>query len=126
MHAYKFTHAETQIAATQALKISTSQENAKLTSTIYALFIKSNTRVKPFQAASLITHFSHSGELSRATYLLRHTCGFKTNAVKLFDEMSDRDVVSWTGRIAVAFDCVDAFKIFKYFILNGYEINEYA
>lgn len=53
-------------------------------------------------------------------------CGFKSNAENLFDEMPDRDVVSWTGRIAVTFDFVEAFMIFKYCILRGYEINEYA
>ncbi|XP_071695132.1 pentatricopeptide repeat-containing protein At2g13600-like [Rutidosis leptorrhynchoides] len=294
----------------QALKISTYYQNSKLTNTIYSQFIKSNTLLNPFQSASLITHFTRSGELSRATYLLRHTenpdivvfnallscyarynqtnpafelftrlrriglepdevsfsnlikccnnlnqlkvvhlglfklgfeknvflisglienyfkyecvdlgekcfeecvcfdgviwsvmingyvkngdfdkgrqcfvkmkdlgfefnefslscvvgavfdvhegeqihglcvkrgylcgcsmylnnaimvmygkCGYKNNAVKVFDEMPERDVVSWTGRIAVSADCLQAFEMFKCCITKGYEINEYA
>lgn len=294
----------------QALKISTFYHNTKLTNTIYSQFIKSNTLLNPFQSASLITHFSRSGHLSRATYLLRHTenpdivvfnallscyarynqsnlafelfnrlrrtglepdevsfsnlikccdelnqikvvhsgflklgfgknvflisglienyfkyecvdlgekcfeecvcfdgviwsvmingyvkngefdkgrecfmkmnnlgfefnefslssvvgavfdidegeqihgncykrgylngcsmylnnaimvmygrCGSKNTAVKVFDEMPERDAVSWTGRIAVAVDCVEAFEMFKCCIWKGYEINEYT
>ncbi|KAI3727662.1 hypothetical protein L6452_16280 [Arctium lappa] len=294
----------------QSLKLSTFFQNPKLTSTIYALFIKSNTLLTPIQSASLITHFSRSGQLSRATYLLRRTqnpdvvvfnalisgyarynqpsaafdlfnglrqtglnpdevsfsnllkccdnltltevvhlgvlklgfgsnvflvsglienysrygcvglgekcfeecvgidgviwsvmingyvrngefgkgrecfmkmrgvgfefnefsltsvvgalfdvnegeqihgycvkrgylcgcsmhlnnalmvmygrCGCKSNAVKVFDEMPDWDVVSWTGRIAVAFDCVEAFEVFKTCFMRGYEVNEYT
>nr|XP_043640284.1 putative pentatricopeptide repeat-containing protein At3g25970 [Erigeron canadensis] len=65
--------------------------------------------------------------LNNAIMVMYGRCGFKSGAVKVFDEMPDRDVVSWTGRISVAFDCMEAFEMFRNFILRGFcEVNEYT
>ncbi|KAL6986298.1 hypothetical protein U1Q18_019666 [Sarracenia purpurea var. burkii] len=57
----------------QALKASTSPHNSHLTDTVYALFVKSGSVLTPFLSTYLITHFSLSGDFSRATQLLRDT-----------------------------------------------------
>ncbi|KAK9076668.1 hypothetical protein SSX86_005002 [Deinandra increscens subsp. villosa] len=68
----------------------------------------------------------YSMHLSNAVMVMYGRFGRKNDALKVFDEMPERDVVSWTGRIAVAFDCVEGFEIFKCCIVRGYEINEYT
>ncbi|THF97575.1 hypothetical protein TEA_004357 [Camellia sinensis var. sinensis] len=57
----------------QALKSSISLHNPLLTDTLYALFLQSGFILDPFLSTSLITHFSLSGDFSRATQLLRDT-----------------------------------------------------
>ncbi|GKE04982.1 hypothetical protein Tco_1397000, partial [Tanacetum coccineum] len=32
----------------------------------------------------------------------------------------------WTGRIRVAFNCWDAFEVFKHCVLSGCEVNEFT
>ncbi|KAI5655439.1 hypothetical protein M9H77_32626 [Catharanthus roseus] len=53
-------------------------------------------------------------------------CGYQSDAIKVFDEIPDPDVVSWTERIGVAYDGLEAFELFQYCILRGLEVNEYT
>ncbi|KAK2645179.1 hypothetical protein Ddye_020374 [Dipteronia dyeriana] len=50
----------------------------------------------------------------------------KLDAVKVFDEITDPDVVSWTERIGAASNGLEALELFKVLIFNGFEINEYT
>ncbi|KAI8017436.1 Pentatricopeptide repeat-containing protein [Camellia lanceoleosa] len=52
--------------------------------------------------------------------------GRKSDAVKVFDEIPQPDVVSWTGRIGSAYDAVEAFEDFEIYRSRGYEVNEYT
>ncbi|XP_074335970.1 pentatricopeptide repeat-containing protein At3g53360, mitochondrial-like [Apium graveolens] len=52
--------------------------------------------------------------------------GYKDCAVKVFDENPRPDVVSWSGRISVACDGLEAFSLFKMCVDRGLEINEYC
>lgn len=53
-------------------------------------------------------------------------CGRKLDAVKVFDEIADPDVVSWAQRIAASCDGAEAFELFKVLLFNGLEMNEYT
>ncbi|GJZ20516.1 pentatricopeptide repeat-containing protein [Tanacetum coccineum] len=64
--------------------------------------------------------------LCNAIMVMYGRCGRRWDGVKLFDEMCEQDVVSWTGRIGVAFDCWDAFEVFKCCLLSGCEVNEFT
>ncbi|KAK2641796.1 hypothetical protein Ddye_023559 [Dipteronia dyeriana] len=50
----------------------------------------------------------------------------KLDVVKVFDEITDPYVVSWTERIGAASDGVEALELFKVLIFNGFEINKYT
>ncbi|KAL5747538.1 hypothetical protein ACOSQ2_024835 [Xanthoceras sorbifolium] len=53
-------------------------------------------------------------------------CAKKLDAVKVFDEITDPDVVSWTERIGAASDGVEALELFKFLRFNGFDMNEYT
>ncbi|XVF13079.1 hypothetical protein REPUB_Repub08aG0177000 [Reevesia pubescens] len=53
-------------------------------------------------------------------------CGSKVEAVKLFDEITDPDIVSWTERIGAAFDGLEAFQLFKSLRCKALGVNEYT
>nr|GEU68115.1 putative pentatricopeptide repeat-containing protein At3g25970 [Tanacetum cinerariifolium] len=67
-----------------------------------------------------------SMHLCNAIMVMYGRCGRRWDGVKLFDEMCEQDVVLWTGRIGVAFDCWDAFEVFKRCVLSGCEVNEFT
>ncbi|KAM7525791.1 hypothetical protein LguiA_015693 [Lonicera macranthoides] len=70
--------------------------------------------------------YGRSTHLSNALINMYCRCGCKTDAVKVFDELPNPDVVSWTGRIDAAYDAAAAFELFKLCISRGLEINEYT
>ncbi|XWS49991.1 hypothetical protein CRYUN_Cryun12cG0050000 [Craigia yunnanensis] len=48
--------------------------------------------------------------------------GSEVEAVKMFDEITDPDIVSWTERIGAAFDALEAFGLFKSLRHKGEEM----
>lgn len=64
--------------------------------------------------------------LNNAIMNLYVRCGQKLDAVKMFDEITEPDVVSWSERIAAACDGVEAFGLFKDLRFNDFQINEYT
>lgn len=64
--------------------------------------------------------------LSNAIMSMYCKCGNKVAAVKMFDEIPDPDVVSWTERIGAACDGVEALELFKVLHFEGLEMNEYT
>lgn len=69
---------------------------------------------------------SHSTHLNNAIMNMYCRCGSKVDVVKVFDEITDPDVVSWTERIGAACDGVEALELFKVLCLRGGEVNEYT
>lgn len=67
-----------------------------------------------------------SSHLNNALMNMYTRFGYKVCAVKVFDENTKQDVVSWSGRIYAAYDGVEAFRVFKMCIDGGLEINEYC
>ncbi|KAB2054246.1 hypothetical protein ES319_A12G242100v1 [Gossypium barbadense] len=53
-------------------------------------------------------------------------CGSKLDAVKVFDEITEPDIVSWTERIGAALDGFEAFGIFNSLRRKGLGVNEYT
>ncbi|MBA0657136.1 hypothetical protein Goklo_009444 [Gossypium klotzschianum] len=53
-------------------------------------------------------------------------CGRKLDAVKVFDEITEPDIVSWTERIGAALDRFEAFGIFNSLRRKGLGVNEYT
>ncbi|MBA0819719.1 hypothetical protein Gohar_019630 [Gossypium harknessii] len=53
-------------------------------------------------------------------------CGSKLDAVKVFDEITEPDIVSWTERIGAALDRFEAFGIFNSLRRKSLGVNEYA
>uniref|UniRef100_A0A2N9FRN0 Pentatricopeptide repeat-containing protein n=1 Tax=Fagus sylvatica TaxID=28930 RepID=A0A2N9FRN0_FAGSY len=64
--------------------------------------------------------------LSNAIMSMYCKCGNKVAAVKVFDEIPDPDVVSWTERIGAACDAVEALELFTFLHFEGLEMNEYT
>ncbi|XP_044476515.1 pentatricopeptide repeat-containing protein At3g09040, mitochondrial-like [Mangifera indica] len=52
--------------------------------------------------------------------------GEKMEAIKVFDEIAEPDVVSWTERIGASSGCVEAFELFKAVFHKDFEINQYT
>ncbi|KAJ0104847.1 hypothetical protein Patl1_17672 [Pistacia atlantica] len=48
------------------------------------------------------------------------------DAIKVFDEIAEPDVVSWTERIGASSGWVEALELFKVVFCNDFEINEYT
>ncbi|GMQ05524.1 hypothetical protein CsSME_00050516 [Camellia sinensis var. sinensis] len=97
-----------------------------LTSVLGALFeVKEGEQIHGF---SLKMGFLRgcSTHLNNAMMNLYSRCGRKSDAVKVFDEIPQPDVVSWTGRIGSAYDAVEAFENFEICRSRGYEVNEYT
>lgn len=63
--------------------------------------------------------------LNNALMNMYSRLGGKSDAIKVFDEMTDPDVVSWTERIATAYDPAEAFELFKLVLSTSMEVNEY-
>lgn len=64
--------------------------------------------------------------LNNAVMILYVRCGQKLDAIKVFDEITEPDVVSWIERIVAACDGVGAFGLFKDLRFNDFQINEYT
>ncbi|PSS11379.1 Pentatricopeptide repeat-containing protein [Actinidia chinensis var. chinensis] len=64
--------------------------------------------------------------LNNAVMSMYCRLGRKPDAIKVFDEIPDPDVVSWTGRIGAAYDGVEAFELFGFCYSRGLEVNEYT
>lgn len=64
--------------------------------------------------------------LQNAIMNMYSRCGYSFDAIKVFDEIPNPDIVSWTERIGVAFDGLEAFDLFRLCILRGLEVNEYT
>lgn len=96
-----------------------------LTSVIGGLFeVKEGEQIHGF---SVKTGFlcGCSIHLNNAVMVMYCRCGRKSDAVKVFDEIPNPDVVSWTGRIGAACDVVEAFEIFGLYRLRGFDVNDY-
>ena len=63
--------------------------------------------------------------LNNALMNMYSRCGSKSDAIKMFDEMTDPDIVSWTQRIGAAHDAVEAFELLKLVLSTSMEVNEY-
>ncbi|XVE57936.1 hypothetical protein DITRI_Ditri04bG0129500 [Diplodiscus trichospermus] len=63
---------------------------------------------------------------NNAVMSLYSRCGIKVEAFKMFDEITDPDIVSWTERIGAAFDGFEAFGLFKSLRHKGLGVNEYT
>ncbi|KAF8379567.1 hypothetical protein HHK36_029007 [Tetracentron sinense] len=70
--------------------------------------------------------FSGSTHLSNAVMSIYCRCGSKLDGVKLFDEISEPDVVSWTARIGAAYDGEEALELFRLLCSRDMEMNEYT
>ncbi|EOY24832.1 Pentatricopeptide repeat superfamily protein, putative [Theobroma cacao] len=70
--------------------------------------------------------FGGSLHFNNAVMGMYSRCGSKTEAVKMFDEITDPDIVSWTERIGAAFDGLEAFGLFTCLQRNGLGVNEYT
>ncbi|OMP11834.1 hypothetical protein COLO4_03660 [Corchorus olitorius] len=64
--------------------------------------------------------------LNNAVMSMYSRCGSKSEAIKVFDEITDPDIVSWTERIGAAFDGLEAFRLFKRLHRDGLGVNEYT
>ncbi|KAK3227834.1 hypothetical protein Dsin_007696 [Dipteronia sinensis] len=94
-----------------------------LTSVIGALFdVKEGEQIHAFGVKMGLL----SNHLNNAVMNMYVRCAKIFDAVKVFDEITDPDVVSWTERIGAASDGVEALELFKFLIFNGFEINEYT
>ncbi|CAK9156590.1 unnamed protein product [Ilex paraguariensis] len=67
-----------------------------------------------------------STHLNNAVMNMYGRCGRNIDAVNMFDEIPNPDVVSWTERIGVAYDCVEAVELFIFCWSKGFEVNEYT
>ncbi|XP_037495982.1 pentatricopeptide repeat-containing protein At2g13600 [Jatropha curcas] len=64
--------------------------------------------------------------LSNAMMGMYSKCGSKVDAIKMFDEIPEPDVVSWTERIGAAVDGEEALECFRILQSIGLHINEYT
>ncbi|GAB4854792.1 hypothetical protein Ancab_023377 [Ancistrocladus abbreviatus] len=84
-----------------------------LTSVLGALWdVKEGEQIHGF-AVKMGLLGSSSNYLRNAVVSLYSRCGKRFEAVKLFDEITEPDVVSWTVRITAACDGEEAFAMFK-------------
>ncbi|KAK8500499.1 hypothetical protein V6N13_046897 [Hibiscus sabdariffa] len=67
-----------------------------------------------------------SVHFNNALMCMYSRCGSKLDAVKIFDEITDPDIVSWTERIGAAFDGFEAFGIFRSLHCKDLGVNEYT
>jgi len=65
-----------------------------------------------------------SNHLSNAMMNMYSRCGSRFDALKVFDEIPEPDVVSWTARIGAACSGAEALKAFKFMHSNNLEVNE--
>ncbi|XVF51433.1 hypothetical protein PTKIN_Ptkin04bG0185200 [Pterospermum kingtungense] len=63
---------------------------------------------------------------SNAVMSMYSRCGSQVEAIKVFDEITEPDIVSWTERIGAAFDGLEAFGFFKCLRSKGLGVNEYT
>lgn len=52
--------------------------------------------------------------------------GWRVDAIKVFEEIPEPDAVSWTQRIGIAYNGLEAFEVFRFCISGNLEANEYA
>ncbi|KAL3498893.1 hypothetical protein ACH5RR_041625 [Cinchona calisaya] len=64
--------------------------------------------------------------LSNAIMSMYGKIGCRVDAIKVFDEIPEPDVVSWTERIGMAYDGVEAFELFQFCVSRNFEVNEYT
>lgn len=64
--------------------------------------------------------------LNNAIMSMYSRCCSRFDAVKMFDEIIEPDIVSWTERIGAAFDGEEALEWFKILRLRDLEMNEYT
>ncbi|XAR70263.1 hypothetical protein NMG60_11027054 [Bertholletia excelsa] len=97
-----------------------------LTSVLGALFeVKEGEQIHGFSLKMGLLS-GCSTHLNNAVMNMYSRCGGRSDALKVFDEISDPDVVSWTGRIGAAYDAFEAFKIFELCRSSFLEVTEYT
>lgn len=68
--------------------------------------------------------FAGSIHLCNVLMNMYSRCGMSYDACKVFDEIPQPDVVSWTARIGMACDGVEALQAFRFMHSNNLEANE--
>ncbi|CAK7335591.1 unnamed protein product [Dovyalis caffra] len=63
---------------------------------------------------------------SNAVMSMYARCGSEVDAIKVFDEIAEPDIVSWTERIGTASDGDEALELFRIFLSLGLDVNEYT
>ncbi|KAF2313353.1 hypothetical protein GH714_010525 [Hevea brasiliensis] len=97
-----------------------------LTGVIGALFdIKEGEQIHGFAVKKGLL-YSCSLHLNNAVMSMYSRCGSKVDAIKVFDEIPEPDVVSWTERIGAACDGEEALECFGILHSIGLDINEYT
>ncbi|KAK9082585.1 hypothetical protein Scep_029056 [Stephania cephalantha] len=69
---------------------------------------------------------SASTPLKNAILSMYCRCGSKTDGIKMFDEISDPDVISWTARIGATSDGKEAVELLNFLRLKDTDVNEYT
>ncbi|XP_027182484.1 pentatricopeptide repeat-containing protein At4g13650-like [Coffea eugenioides] len=64
--------------------------------------------------------------LSNAIMSMYGRFGWTVDAIKVFEEIPERDAVSWTQRIRIAYNGLEAFEVFRFCISGNLEVNEYT
>ncbi|KNA18175.1 hypothetical protein SOVF_073260 [Spinacia oleracea] len=68
--------------------------------------------------------FDGSLHLSNVVMNMYSKCGHRLDALKVFDEIPNPDVVSWTSRIGASRDGGEALEALKFMLLNNVAVNE--
>ncbi|CAI9094135.1 OLC1v1029824C1 [Oldenlandia corymbosa var. corymbosa] len=64
--------------------------------------------------------------LNNAIMSMYGRIGYKNDAIRVFEENPEPDVVSWAERIGVAYDGMDAWGVFQFCVSRNLEVNEYT
>jgi pentatricopeptide repeat protein len=67
-----------------------------------------------------------SMHFSNAVMSMYARCGREVDAIKVFDEIAEPDVVSWTERIGTASDGHEAVELFRIVLSLGLDVNGYT
>lgn len=97
-----------------------------ITGVIGAVFdIKEGEQIHGF-AIKMGLLYGCSLHLNNAVMSMYSRCGSKADAIKMFDEIPEPDVVSWTERIGAACDGEKSLEYFRVLHSMGSDINEYT
>ncbi|XP_026404431.1 pentatricopeptide repeat-containing protein At2g13600-like [Papaver somniferum] len=115
LHTLSIHNLQDPIAIANALKISSSSKSVTLGNKIHARVIKLGFSENMFSQNNLIIMYTK--------------CGVLGNGLQVFDEMTDRNLVSWTS---ITSGCIQngesalGLEIFTEMIENGFRPNEFA
>lgn len=115
LHTLSIHNLQDPIAIANALKISSSSKSVTLGNKIHARVIKLGFSENMFSQNNLIIMYTK--------------CGFLDNGLQVFDEMTYRNLVSWTSITSGCIqngESVPGLDIFTEMIDNGFRPNEFA